>query len=669
VHEAKVTFGLTRMRLLSAQCFALFLADAAAPRSEVTGSRSKVVRSNPGDLNNPLEVRPMSSSLQLDDVFLKPQTWSREAYGDRCFLYDVFISHANGDESEELAEALRRHGLRVWYDKYQNFEDIRWSTRIVWGLRATRSVICFVGSKSLEEHSWVRTEICASLTVGEAAGLQRVFLALMATDLLVPTWLADVPVVLRYKPGMLSDNVVQPIAKQLRSLNRVTIETSSPPLDSLMKRAHTIRSARQRNRPKADKGAATLEALKECVALAFEIVAKATSPEQVDAGLITRALYNVRLASDVLRSRPGSSVSDTDEAAVRILANDLGLLASLPLTSNDTRGFAYVALERLADVGVVRACEVLRFCLRWEWSQDLVRLTANMLARHPAYFQRDEAVLVILKSEIYNDSLAVNLLEKTGDNVVLLRRYARRLTAQEISKLALPKRTVELTRQMALAVHHSNPTEVELVIRDAIPLSGITRAWSNYISIDPNASSEVSAILSALVLQCALSWQRVPEHLVRLWFLQFETLVIGPLQALDYVFGSRCRASEAMSAYIYDLEVPIIEHEGLLSCAPEAARRHPTVQLALGELGIRRRTIAALRKGPTIKRNGDELDVRIYGEDVSIAFDEWNETRNWLEVCEDSFDTNAENKWSEEDERVLNIGRRVFAFWRDVPSC
>jgi hypothetical protein len=57
-----------------------------------------------------LQGAPVSEGVDRDDVFSRPQTWSFEHHGDRCFYHDVF-SHANGDESLELAKALKRHGL------------------------------------------------------------------------------------------------------------------------------------------------------------------------------------------------------------------------------------------------------------------------------------------------------------------------------------------------------------------------------------------------------------------------------------------------------------------------------------------------------------------------------------------------------------------------------
>lgn len=58
-----------------------------------------------------------------DDVFQKPRLWSPDVYGDRCFYYDVFVSHANGDESDELFETLSPHGILVWFDKQQVMDD------------------------------------------------------------------------------------------------------------------------------------------------------------------------------------------------------------------------------------------------------------------------------------------------------------------------------------------------------------------------------------------------------------------------------------------------------------------------------------------------------------------------------------------------------------------
>lgn len=89
--------------------------------------------------------------------------------GDRCFTYDVFISHALGDRSAPLAEALSRHGLDVWYDNRQSMDDGRCSARIIRALSMSRSLL------SLESRAWVRAEAAAARAAGDAAGVERVF--------------------------------------------------------------------------------------------------------------------------------------------------------------------------------------------------------------------------------------------------------------------------------------------------------------------------------------------------------------------------------------------------------------------------------------------------------------------------------------------------------------
>ena len=82
----------------------------------------------------------MSVPASPEDIFYVPRRWSPGTHGSRCFFYDVFVSHASGDGSEHLVDALRESGVRVWYDASQVMDDRLWATRIVWGFQCSRSV-------------------------------------------------------------------------------------------------------------------------------------------------------------------------------------------------------------------------------------------------------------------------------------------------------------------------------------------------------------------------------------------------------------------------------------------------------------------------------------------------------------------------------------------------
>jgi TIR domain len=603
---------------------------------------------------------------QDDDILVKLPSWSREIYGDRCFYYDVFISHANDDGSAELVEVLSRCGLRVWYDKNQKMDDARWSMRIVRALGAARSVLCFVGSRSLEEHAWVRSEISAARAAADAAGVPRVFVVLAGTQELVPSWLAGDPVAVRYKFGELADHMILEFAIQLRNLNRVSIETSLPPHGALIERALAVQASRQHQTLEPVAGASTLKRLQELIARAFEVVAAARSGKEVNVMDASNALYLVRLASDPLWPPPPiPSFEDTKGSAARIMSEDLGLLASLPELNADSRGCAYVALERLAEAGVAHAFEVLRACLRWEWAEDLIVMVSDVLTRHPEYRHRDEAVLILVKSELLHDLWPLDLLRRDDDSV-RLRHWTRLLTASGISNsLALVKRTQELTVQLDLAVREPDATRVELVLRDAIPASGIMHAWSNYFSLDANAPFDAAVVLPALVLRCARGWP--PERRAELWWVPFEMLVCGPLRALDGAYGPRCRALEAMATYIATLEEPVAQHEKLLTNITETDRAHPAVQLAIGELHARRNTIVALRNAPTITRNGNTFDVKIYSVNFTTARTAWEEARCLLEY--QVSDYTADEWQTQEIEQKIEVARRILAVWKGIPSC
>lgn len=367
--------------------------------------------------------------MNRDDIFQIPRRWSPEEYGDRCFYYDVFVSHSNGDESDELVEALRRHDIRVWYDKHQDMVDARWSTRIVWGLQSSCILICFVGSQPLEQHAWVQTEINAGRLAAEAAGFERVLVVHAGTKQEVPSWLVGSPIALRYFPGGLDDGVVQQFAAGLRDRNRVAIGTSSPPFAALMRRAREVGNLRKNpiHNPKQLEAMSDIDFLEKYTAEALQEVAQGRSVDEIkDGSVACRLLYLVRVASDGLWPPAKQPIDGADGIALRFLADDLGLLASLPELSPDSRGFAYVALGRLAEAGVTHAFEVLRTCLRWEWEDALIAHVASILARYPQHRDRDDALLTLLKSERFFNSWPLELLAEP-DSAVRLKHHARRL--------------------------------------------------------------------------------------------------------------------------------------------------------------------------------------------------------------------------------------------------
>jgi hypothetical protein len=430
----------------------------------------------------------LANDKEPEDIFRESPPWSYESYGNRCFHYDVFISHAKGDESAELAEALTRHGLRVWYDKYQDMNDAQYSTRIVWGLRGSRSLLCAIGSPSIERHTWIRGEVSAAQVAAHAAGVGRVFLALMNPEHTVPAWLSDYPIVLRYKAGTLTDDVLQPLVSLFRQLNHVTIKTIPLPLSQLLQRAKAVRASRRHPLPHVNDTA--FERVQELTARALEIVGEAEAPEKINVMMLGDVFFRVRSATDRLQPSPERGMIDVDERAMCRLVDDLYLLLSLPGIHNDTRGALYLALQQIAGVGVVHAFKALRECLHWEFgSWPMVSMIADFLAKYPQHRGRDEAVLTLLKSEFIHDPWPLSLLQE-GDEAVLVKYHSRELTAPELGKhLALEpsKRPEELMDQIKVAVATKNVLLAEVVMRNASSLSGICRQASNLIKINTSA--------------------------------------------------------------------------------------------------------------------------------------------------------------------------------------
>lgn len=217
---------------------------------------------------------------------------------------------------------------------------------------------------------------------------------------------------------------------------------------------------------------------------------------------------------------------------------------------------------------------------------------------------------------------------------------------------------------------------LETVFHDAIKASGIADACSNYILMDRDAPIKASAILPTLILQCAVDWPN--EHRPMLWELQFETIIFGPLAALNHTYGKECGALDAMAAFVAALETPIVEHEALLATIPVTLQTQPIVQLACGELKSRRNTINALRSDATITQEGDALDVAVYSRDFQIAGMRLSEDRNRRRAGErlggyGSAQIRPQKSSGilppDDVESILDAARRVLATWDDLPDC
>ena len=111
-----------------------------------------------------------------------------------------------------------------------------------------------------------------------------------------------------------------------------------------------------------------------------------------------------------------------------------------------------------------------------------------------------------------------------------------------------------------------NPTKVELVLREAMEVSGLDSRNCGFFHVsDPLPQPEVADTIVSLVYQCVRDWR--PDRRVQLWHLPFECVVAAPLRALDHLFPHATEAAAALEAFIACIEAPLLEHERLLADA------------------------------------------------------------------------------------------------------
>lgn len=65
--------------------------------------------------------------------------------------FDVFLSHNSGDKPavRELAEALRAHGLRVWFDEWELIPGRRWQQALAEIIATVKTAAVLVGGDGL----------------------------------------------------------------------------------------------------------------------------------------------------------------------------------------------------------------------------------------------------------------------------------------------------------------------------------------------------------------------------------------------------------------------------------------------------------------------------------------------------------------------------------------
>ena len=606
-----------------------------------------------------METNTFGRMPGLVDIFQQPQSWSPQIFGDRCFLYDVFVSHASGDESEQFVSRLEAVGLKVWYDNSQYMDDFQWTTRIIWGLRNACSVVCFVGSKDLENHGWVRAEVDATKSVETAAAFRRLYVVQAHWCVSHPSWLG--PPSLRYDPREFDfDHEIRSFADKLRDANRLRIETTSPPFDKLMRRAHEVMIGHKAVTSKTFQNGVPLGAFTQRIENAFRVVAKAQSVERVDRSEIGEAMYAVRVASEIY-SRTLSTSSSLSTPNAQRLVEDLGLLACLPNLSSDSRGFAYVALENLADGGVELAFKELRACLRWEWDEGIVTLVSDLLERHRDFCDRDDAALMALKSDRVFRAWHLRFLS-VDDHVLRMRYYARRVTASSITQVVNQYQREELHLQMARAVQRVNITEVELVLRRASAASGLDGRGAQFF-VDRTKAAASSEILPRVVTLLARGWP-LPQG-ASLWSMDFKTVVISPLAVLHRVVEGQTSAMTATLEFVVALEAPLLEDVRLLTTALPHDLDGIATRLAEKELSFRCGLIDTLRAGARTELEGDSVNVMTIPPELEAPTDRWAGERDYLHaiMCD------QDSTWlsREAAERKYGALARILSTWFSVP--
>jgi small GTP-binding protein len=102
------------------------------------------------------------------------------------FSYDVFLSHSSKENEEvrELAERLKRDGLRVWLDKWEIRPAENILAKIGQGLKQSRTLILFM-SKAYFESKWAKFE-AYTLIFRDPTNEQRRFIPLLIKNCIIP---------------------------------------------------------------------------------------------------------------------------------------------------------------------------------------------------------------------------------------------------------------------------------------------------------------------------------------------------------------------------------------------------------------------------------------------------------------------------------------------------
>jgi hypothetical protein len=185
---------------------------------------------------------------------------------------------------------------------------------------------------------------------------------------------------------------------------------------------------------------------------------------------------------------------------------------------------------------------------------------------------------------------------------------------------------------MTVATSEASPTEVELVLREAVELSGLGSTPGFFRVSDPVPRPEAAGVLVSLVDQCVREWPR--DLGVQLWHIPFEGLLAAPLRVLDHLLPGETKALETLEAFIACIDLPLLEHERLLADTPVPVG-DIVGTLAQLKLAQHRATIDALRQQPRIEIKEGWITVEVFSDDFRMCSLELHEKAQRLEAVID----------------------------------
>ncbi len=126
--------------------------------------------------------------------------------------FDIFISPTHEDQAwtRDLVKALKKKGLRVWYDAAEVKAGELWEDRLRAGLESSRNVV-FVLQKNAATSSWV------GFMTGAAMSSNKPMIPIAPVDANVsdiPVLLRKLRVIPRTDPTLAAEEVAQAVSNE-----------------------------------------------------------------------------------------------------------------------------------------------------------------------------------------------------------------------------------------------------------------------------------------------------------------------------------------------------------------------------------------------------------------------------------------------------------------------